>query len=130
MDFELITDPTEYAWHTPGNTSQLYRALTAPHTGKLLLCQVELVPVDLNGDSITDMHRLTINTKRLDENGDTVTIQGRAVILPEKRPPISQEALGNVDVMVWAAERIVDTLRTLLNVEQGMTAFNFLAPGA
>lgn len=127
MDFQLITSDTEYAWHTPSNTNQLYRVITGENAGKLLLVNVELVPVDLNGDSIVDMHRIIINTKRVDDTGATVTINSRPVVLPEKRPPISHEALGNVDVMVWAAERVVQTMRDLLSIEQGMTAFNFLA---
>lgn len=128
MDFQLISNPQTHIWHTPNNTTQLYEVLTAPHVGKLILVNVELVPVDINGDSIVDMHRITINTRRVDANGDTVTIQGRAVALPEKRPALSQDALGGTDVMVWAAERIVQSMRDVLNVEQSLSAFNFLAP--
>lgn len=118
-------DRNNYPWLQAGRS--LHRITDGIHKDKLVEVLATKKNVDTNNDGSVDMHYLEIQSRRVDELGNTITVNDTPLVTPKKNPGISHDAIANgMDPMIWTAERMEDAITRVLNLETNITAFAFM----
>lgn len=118
-------DRNDYTWLAAG--CSLHRVTDGLHKDKLVEVKAVKRAVDTNNDGAVDIHYLEVQARRVDADGNTITVGDTPLVSPKQIPGLSHDAIANgVDPMVWTAERMEDSITKVLNIETNINAFAFM----